>query len=305
MSEYPYTIAVCHLNMAETVQESLESLLSASDDRFEILVVDDGSTDGSREILAQLEAEHDRVRVREGDNSTIAAARNDSIEHAAGDVILHQLDADDRYDGDLVDFTKIFEALEEDAERPVYLRGRNVHITRRQTLLEYPYRDVGYGEDLDLWRRLTAAQNVKMVWLAHQEINQPIGYERSVLEYMRVRYSTARVQLRTGISAWSYARGMLADLLPWGIDTRPWYGSLFHLFATPIAWMRTLGDGLPSNDELPEEYRNYHWYRCHIFSEVRTLPELVDAEEIRLSTDDLSEPEVFYNELPAPESVIP
>jgi glycosyltransferase involved in cell wall biosynthesis len=299
---YRYTVAVCHLNMVETVEESLTALLDLTDDRFEILVIDDGSTDGSREVLAKLERDHERLVVVDDDNHNIASARNSSVEHASGDVVFHQLDADDRYLRGLRDFARLFEALEAHYDRPVYLRGRNVHLARRETLRSVPYRDVGYGEDLDLWRRMTASDDVEMVWLNHRPVREQIGYGRDILGYIGVRYSTVRVQFRTGIRPASYVRCMVEELLPWGIDSRPWYGAVFHLLVTPLAYLSVRGERL-EDGELPPAYRDYCRYRKHVIGAVTSVPELREAG-VDIAPEDLDDPEVFVGDLP-PASTVP
>lgn len=78
---------------AETyVQDTLESVLSQTYKRTEVIVVDDGSEDHSYEIVAQFE--HRGVRLIQQPNSGAAAARNKALSSASGEFVLF-LDADD------------------------------------------------------------------------------------------------------------------------------------------------------------------------------------------------------------------
>ncbi|QIO24129.1 glycosyltransferase family 2 protein [Haloarcula sp. JP-L23] len=72
--------------MAETIEESLTSIISQLDDEFEVLVVDDGSTDGSLDILASLADIHKQLRYVVRDHSNLAEARNTSFELEKGSI---------------------------------------------------------------------------------------------------------------------------------------------------------------------------------------------------------------------------
>lgn len=83
-------------NVARWIDRCLESLVSQNFPDFEIVCVNDGSTDGSRERLAAWEARDPRVRVIDQPNQGPSAARNAGIRAARGDYVSF-LDADDRY----------------------------------------------------------------------------------------------------------------------------------------------------------------------------------------------------------------
>lgn len=305
---YRYTVAVCHLNMVETVEESVLSILENTTEEFEVLIVDDGSTDGSRTVLDQLAETNERVRVVYGNNENIAQARNSSIEYAAGEFVLHQLDADDRYGRGIVDFAEVFERIDASVERDVYLRGRDIHIASRDLLRRIPYRNVGYGEDLDLWRRMDADPTVEMVWVSHVPIHENIGYERNLLEYAKVRYSTAKVNFQTGISPISYVRWMVYELLPGGWTMRPWYGALFHILITPLAYADSIYDGHLNNTFLPDRYADYCWYMDHVLTSIKTLSEIEQEYGIQIDRGHLSDAgrEIFFSDdFPTQEDTAP
>lgn len=81
-------------NAALTVEEAIRSLDIGGSHDAEIVAVDDGSTDGSGEVLARLQDEIPRLRVYSQAHRGIVAALTKGIEHAAGEYIA-RMDADD------------------------------------------------------------------------------------------------------------------------------------------------------------------------------------------------------------------
>jgi acetyltransferase-like isoleucine patch superfamily enzyme/GT2 family glycosyltransferase len=78
-------------NSADLVVEGLRSILAQSYSAAEVIIVDDGSTDDTRERVAALEP---AVRYVRQTNQGVAAARNRGLLEATGDVVAF-LDADD------------------------------------------------------------------------------------------------------------------------------------------------------------------------------------------------------------------
>lgn len=79
-------------NAAPYVQEAIESILSQTYRRFELIIVNDGSTDGSGQII---KAMHDpRIRIIEQRNRGLSVALNRAIAVAQGAYLARQ-DADD------------------------------------------------------------------------------------------------------------------------------------------------------------------------------------------------------------------
>ena len=85
-------------NKEAEVECALRSVLEQSLAPGEIIVVDDGSTDGSRAIVERIIAEHPEVEIRliAQPNGGVSAARNRGIAEAKGDYI-SLLDADDMW----------------------------------------------------------------------------------------------------------------------------------------------------------------------------------------------------------------
>lgn len=78
-------------NRAETLKEAIDSVLGQSYREFELIIVDDGSTDQTAEMLAGCE---ERVRVVRQANRGVSAARNAGVAAARGEWLAF-LDSDD------------------------------------------------------------------------------------------------------------------------------------------------------------------------------------------------------------------
>ncbi|MGH3089713.1 MAG: glycosyltransferase [Rubrobacteraceae bacterium] len=88
------SVVVCAYNAGETIGECLESLGSLNYPDYEVLVVDDGSTDDTAEVAGEFP-----VRVISGGRLGLSGARNLGIENASGEIVAY-IDADARADPD-------------------------------------------------------------------------------------------------------------------------------------------------------------------------------------------------------------
>lgn len=81
-------------NQQPFVEEAVRSILAQTLADFELVAIDDGSTDASLKILQRLASEDGRVRVYSQENKGRAATRNRGLELARGDLVA-MMDPDD------------------------------------------------------------------------------------------------------------------------------------------------------------------------------------------------------------------
>jgi glycosyltransferase involved in cell wall biosynthesis len=91
------SVVIPAFNAESTIIETVESVLSQSFTDFELLLINDGSTDGTLSQLAEIK--DSRLRILSFPNGGVAASRNRGIEHSTGAYIAF-LDADDVWSRD-------------------------------------------------------------------------------------------------------------------------------------------------------------------------------------------------------------
>lgn len=96
VSEYPFfSILIPVYNTADTLRRTLSTVLNQTFGDIEVIVVDDGSTDNSFEILQTYQSRDARIKlIRHEKNSGLLPARYTAMKQAAGKYILF-LDSDD------------------------------------------------------------------------------------------------------------------------------------------------------------------------------------------------------------------
>lgn len=89
-----FTIIIPVYNVIEYLSQCVQSVLSQDYYDYEIILVDDGSTDGSGENCDELAKHDNRIRVIHQENQGLSEARNTGIDAADGKYIIF-LDSDD------------------------------------------------------------------------------------------------------------------------------------------------------------------------------------------------------------------
>ena len=83
-------------NVESYLEEALDSVVNQTYEKLEILVIDDGSTDGSGIICDKYAERDERIRLIHQENKGLSAARNAGLDRMTGEVCAF-LDPDDAY----------------------------------------------------------------------------------------------------------------------------------------------------------------------------------------------------------------
>ena len=93
---------VCVYNTGQYLPKAIDFLLSQTYNDYEIIIVDDGSDDGSERVCDQQSERSERIRVYHKTNGGLSSARNLGIENARGDWIIFP-DPDDWVEPDYLE----------------------------------------------------------------------------------------------------------------------------------------------------------------------------------------------------------
>lgn len=214
--EPTYSICIPNYNMGDTIERALVSVIEQVDDRYEVLVLDDGSTDNSVEILDKLGAKYPSLRViklKRDKNRKLGETRNISVREAKGEYVILHVDADDVWEPFINDFVTLFHRLEKCLGKDFLLSGQQLNIGKKDYLLKHgPYRNTHRAQDRDMWLRLAALD--QYIPLDHKIFRTRLSRPKKVSFYKAIRDSWYHMlyDMRRGTALKSYILGCLTGL---------------------------------------------------------------------------------------------
>jgi glycosyltransferase involved in cell wall biosynthesis len=105
MRELKFSVIIPVYNREKQIADAIRSVLEQRYQNFELIVVDDGSTDRTAEVVKTFA--DPRVKYIHQENRERAAARNNGIKNSTGDFITF-LDSDDEFLPEHLEFTREF-----------------------------------------------------------------------------------------------------------------------------------------------------------------------------------------------------
>lgn len=166
LSNIKISIVMPVYNASSFLHDSIGDVLSQSFTDFELICVDDGSTDGSSALLDEFAVKDSRIKVVHQENRGGGAARNTGIQYATGKYLLF-LDADDRFEQNLLELS-VKKAEEERADVVVYDADAFDYATGAKRKAQW----LIYDDDLDpdnpfasvnnsVWNKLFLRENIE------------------------------------------------------------------------------------------------------------------------------------------------
>jgi glycosyltransferase involved in cell wall biosynthesis len=125
MEAVQVSVIVPVYNSAQYLSECLESVLSQSFKNFEVICINDGSTDNSLEILKQFQNKDSRIKIIDQENQGVSTARNAGLKIAQGKYVGF-VDSDDTIEKDF--FGKLYDTAERNNADAVYSKISSIKV---------------------------------------------------------------------------------------------------------------------------------------------------------------------------------
>lgn len=141
-----FSIIMPTYNCEKYIGEAVKSVLEQTYADFELIIVDDGSTDGTFAICEQIVKGKDNVHLYAVCHGGVSVARNFGLEKACGEYVLF-IDCDDTWEKDLLESTA--NLLDEKSDLVLFGMGRDYYLS--DDSFQYSETDLGNsGEAEDL-----------------------------------------------------------------------------------------------------------------------------------------------------------
>ena len=161
-----FSVIIPNYNRGKVLPKAISSVLSQSYSNFELIIVDDCSTDDSMQVIAKIQ--DDRIKLLQmPKNSGAAAARNYGIKNSKGDFI-SLLDSDDFYD-------------------PEFLQKTFVELSQSEPLVGFSWTGVRYHEDGKASERIWQPKRIENAYITflhslHIGTNSGITFKKEIFE---------------------------------------------------------------------------------------------------------------------------
>ena len=119
-----FSVIIPAYNAEKTIARSINSVISQTFDEFELIIVDDGSRDKTKDIVAQFS--DDRIKYIFRPNQGVSSARNTGIISSSGKYVCF-LDSDDEWkENHLEELSKLIEKY---TDCGLYVTGYDIRLT--------------------------------------------------------------------------------------------------------------------------------------------------------------------------------
>lgn len=153
------SIIIAAYNAAQSITKTLNSILQLPEEKIEIIVINDGSSDSTEFILQTFCKQNSNIRYINQKNQGVSVARNIGIQVAQGDYIWF-VDADDTIDAN--NATKLLEKISSHSFDFIWFTNTNIINGKTEKAHNMPEHISEGKYDIEQWRNFY--QGAGMLW---------------------------------------------------------------------------------------------------------------------------------------------
>jgi|SRR6476620_1395839 len=166
-----FSVIIPLYNKEKFIEDTMKSILDQSFDDFEIIVVNDGSTDNSAAKISQFTDA--RIRYFRKENEGASTARNYGIEKATGDYIAF-IDADDYWYPDFL--KQVFENTQNFRDERVFSAAIEIEMPGKCIPAQYSIEKTAANQVVDYF---DASSKMSVIWTScaafHKSVFENVG----------------------------------------------------------------------------------------------------------------------------------
>ena len=222
------SILVPVYNAAEYLRVCVRSIIDQSYTNLQIVLINDGSTDGSWELMKELARSDRRIEVFSQPNNGVAATRNSLLNKAIGDWVLF-VDSDDTIAPDTVRIL-LKEQEKTGADMIVFNQREKREYDRETVIREFlrhrEFRGMlwnkllkrEYLEGLEFDRTVSYGEDALMIWQVLQRVGHVVAIDKKLYYYSPTEKSLSRQRFNgkkfTAYTVWDTICGDVDEKWP-------------------------------------------------------------------------------------------
>ena len=249
------SIIIPVFNVKPFLTESLESVIHQTYEKLEILIIDDGSSDGSERVCDEYAAKDRRIRVIHQENKGLSAARNKGLDMMSGEIVAF-LDSDDALNPRFIE--EMLSSLEQ-TQSDVAICKYSIHETIERLAVQEP---VGIWPPIEegTYDRIIALQALENNKINHSVWNRM--YRKTLWEKIRFPKGHVYEDIDTAYRVFNLCRRI-------------------SVINEPLYLYRKRSDGI-ANTKSPQFINDWFLAMSHFDSFVEKMtPEVFTAEQVK------------------------
>lgn len=305
------SIVVPVYNVAPYLKQCIESILNQSFKNYEILLINDGSTDSSGSICNEYARKYSQIKVKHSLNEGAGPARNKGIEMATGKYIMF-IDPDDWIEPDLLG--SMYERMEEgqvdlllwslqamiynskgELVRKRVIQAQDLYLTTKKQC-EQTFIEIAMWDDLLLgvpWNKLYRKSLINTYHIRFPELRrrQDIIFNIDYYKHVTSLVTTSQVYSNYRVADASYTNKVPQNYY----DTSCY---VYHYFKAALEAWGEYTDS--SRNRLAQYFINdviniislcmnpdWHWYLKHKYQYIKGI---MQASDVRVALDYVENP---------------